>query len=110
MTSADLKTEALCWLRFGKKLSYICTEVGKWNADAFGCNEAYSVEIEVKISKADLRHEFKSKAAKHYSYRNGHALAPNYFYFYVPSELVDEARTLVEANFPEAGLAAYIPG
>lgn len=108
-----LKTEALCWLRFGKNLDLVATEAGRWHADVLGCNDNFSVEVEVKVSKADLRREFAGKGSKHYLYgaaADGQAVAgvPNYFYFFVPEVLEQEALLLIEAHSPRAGLAVYL--
>lgn len=106
-----LKTEALCWLRFGKKLELVATEAGRWNADVLGCNDNFSVEVEVKVDIRDLRREFTGKSAKHYLYANAEgapsAGVPNYFYFFVPAALEKEALLLIEEHAPKAGLAVY---
>jgi hypothetical protein len=108
-----LKTEALCWLRFGKKLDLVATEAGRWAADVLGCNDNFAVEVEVKMSKADLRREFSNKSTKHYLYVNaadGKGVppgVPNYFYFFVPSDMEKDALALIEENAPKAGLAVY---
>jgi hypothetical protein len=108
-----LKTEALCWLRFGKKMPYVCTEGGYWNGDVLGVADKFSVEVEVKVSKADLKREFTTKTSKHYLYANaGDAptrQVPNYFYFYVPPELEADALEIVEKEAPKAGVAVYQP-
>lgn len=111
--SYELKTEALCWLRFGKKLDLVATEVGRWSADVLGCNDNYSIEVEVKTSKADLKREFANKSTKHYLYGNASdaigpsAGVPNYFYFFVPSEMEADALALVGEHAPKAGVAVY---
>jgi hypothetical protein len=114
MNSSILKTEALCWLRYGKKLPYVCTEGGYWNADVLGVCDTYSVEVEVKMSKADLKREFQNKASKHYLYNNADGKparqVPNYFYFYVPPELEQEAVEIVTKEAPKAGVIVYAPG
>lgn len=116
-TSVDalaLKVEALCWLRFTKHLPYVCTEVGPWSADVVGMNSKFSVEVEVKTSKADLRREFSTKKAKHYLYANadgeaGLSTPPNYFYFLVPKDLQEYACETVAQLAPKAGVAVYDP-
>lgn len=114
MDSSILKTEALCWLRFGRKMPYVATEAGYWAADVLGCNDKFSVEVEVKMSIADLKRDFTGKASKHYLYDNAEAApskgAPNYFYFYVPKELEEKAKEIVATNAPKAGLAVYEGG
>ncbi len=113
MDSSTLKTEALCWLRFGKKMPYVCTEGGYWRADVLGVTDKFSVEVEVKVSVADLKREFVTKTAKHYLYANASdAVAPskgtpNYFYFYVPPEIEAAALEVIKEKAPKAGLAVY---
>jgi hypothetical protein len=114
--SSVLKTEALCWLRFGKHMHVVATEAGYWSADVLGCNEKFSVEVEVKISVADLKREFTSKSSKHYLYANAEGATgptkgtPNYFYFYVPQEIEAQALEVIEKECPKAGLAVYEGG
>lgn len=111
MNSGFLKTEALAWLRFGKKLEYVCTEGGAFNADVLGLNEKFSVEIEVKVSLADLKREFTSKGGKHHLYASddagAHWATPNYFYFFVPAEIEQKTLDLVVEKCPKAGVAVY---
>lgn len=113
MNALDLKTEALCWLRFGKKMEYVCTEGGYWEADVLGLSEKFAIEVEVKMSRQDLKREFRSKASKHYLYNNVDGSpskqVPNYFYFYVPAELEAAAMEIIGSECPKAGLAIYEP-
>lgn len=109
MDSNTLKTEALCWMRFIKKMEFIATECGGWSADVLGVCDNFSIEIEVKVSKSDLKREFQNKASKHFLYNNGGTSrhVPNYFYFYVPLELEEAALALIAEHSPKAGLAVY---
>lgn len=96
------------WLRFGKRLPYVATEAGYFNADVLGADEYTLVEIEVKKSKSDLRRDFQTKSWKHMVY-NGpgndpHRWAPNLFYFLVPQELGDWAAEQLEQAKTPAGL------
>lgn len=105
-----MKVEALCWLRFERHLPYVCTEVGPWNADVLGMNNRFSVEVEVKTSKADLRREFSTKKSKHFLYNNADGgTPPNYFYFMVPKDIAEYAVELVKSMAPKAGVAVYDP-
>lgn len=111
MDSLTLKTEALAWLRFTKRMQYICTEAGYWNADVMGCDNDSSVEIEVKVSATDLRREFTAKKHKHSYYNtcaNG-GNCPTYFYLYVPKELEKLALSQIEIHQPKAGLIVFSP-
>src|SRR5579859_534015 len=112
MDSLTLKIDALAWLRFTKRMPYICTESGHWNSDVIGCDNDVSVEIEVKVSGADLRREFTSKTHKHSYYRScaGGNNCPTYFYLYVPKVLEKVAIALIEKHQPKAGLITYDDG
>lgn len=110
MTDASvLKAVALGWLRYGKRLPIVCSEVGRWNADVLGVSPTVAIEVEVKVSKSDLRAEFKNKQAKHYIYANAmeKSYAPNYFYFLVPAHLGTEAQKIAEEAAPKAGVLSY---
>jgi hypothetical protein len=113
--SLVLKTEALCWLRFGKKMELVCTEGGYWQADVLGITDKFSIEVEIKVSKSDLKREFVTKKVKHFLYNSVEQgkppsqQTPNYFYFYVPKALEEEALKLIEEHSPKAGLAVYDP-
>lgn len=123
ISSADLKTIALCWLRFEKSFNLICTEDPFRNADAIGTDTSQQcrkmIEIETKISIADLRadqnkrvkHERMSKLHKKQPIEDmwqkedpGHTLFPSQFYFLVPAELKDKALEVVNELYPHAGL------
>lgn len=105
MKSAILKTEALCWLRFGKQLDYVCTEGGHWSSDVLAACPTYSIEVEVKVSKADLLAEFRNKLSKHAYYTNNQPRwTPSYFYFLVPPDLGEVAVEIVKEKFPRAGV------
>lgn len=107
MKAYDLKTEALCWLRFAKQLDFVCTEVGVWNADVIGACQNYSIEVEVKVNRADLLSEFRNKKPKHTYYGFDGNWTPNYFYFLVPKELGESTVETVKEKFPKAGVLAY---
>lgn len=109
ITSSVLKTAALGWLRYGKRMPVVCTEVGRWNADVIGVSPQEAIEVEVKVSKADLRAEFRNKRAKHFLYANAQEKSihvPNRFYILVPAHLGDDALEIVQAEAPKAGLLA----
>ena len=105
----QLKAVALGWLRYGKRMSLVMTEVGRWNADVMGFSSRISVEVEVKTSKADLKREFVSKTAKHWLYQNASdtSQVPNLFYFLVHDELAEAALEIINEHAPKAGLAVY---
>jgi hypothetical protein len=109
----SLHTAALSWLRYGKRMPVVCTEVGAWNADVIGMNSAMVIEVEVKKSISDLRADFKNKPQKHYTYSEAENYAkgiygyvPNYLYYFVPEELATKAEEIVREKCPKAGVAA----
>lgn len=105
----SLHTEALCWLRFGKRMPIVCTEVGPWHADVLGISDKMVVEVEIKKSRSDLRRDFSDKKTKHWTYANAEQypgrFVPNYLYYYVPPTLKDYALEVIAREAPKAGLA-----
>lgn len=63
-------------------------------------NASHATEVEVKISKSDLRAEFKNKKSKHFVYMNAaqNPFVPNNFYFLVPAGLADAAVEQTEGT------------
>ena len=105
MNSRDLKTLAFCWLRFGKKYSIIATEAGHWNADVLGVSDHESVEIEVKVSRADLRIDRNKPKHKCFGQvLGGRYQGPNRFYYLVPEVLKDSALAVAEELNPLYGV------
>jgi hypothetical protein len=107
MNSGLLKTEALAWLRFHKRMDYVCTEGGYWSADVLGACDQFVIEVEVKTSRADLLAEFRNKTTKHAYYQNHTNWSPNYFYFLVPVDLGPEAVEIIKEKMPKAGVLVY---
>ncbi len=110
LDSSVLKLAALSWLRYGKRMPIVCTEVGRWNADVLGVSPSAAIEVEVKVSKADMRAEFRNKTSKHFLYENAQESSvhvPNQFYFIVPSHLADEAVAIAGESAPKAGVISY---
>lgn len=71
-----------------------------WESDIlFKTKAGYYYEVEIKISKADFKADFKKKkkhiALKYKQYSHTLDLTPNYFYYCVPEELVDSVKDLV---------------
>lgn len=87
----------------------VATECGYWNADVMGIDEKSAVELEIKISKSDLKADFTKKADKHLMYMNPELtkFTPNKFYFLVTKELEFEAIKLVEEKAPRYGVLVY---
>lgn len=92
-----MKTSLLCYLRFGKKISIIATEVGRNSADVVYSVNNYLYEIEVKTSIPDFKADFKKP--KHLEYKAGKGIwTPNFFSFAVPESLVDKVLPLLEGT------------
>lgn len=111
MNSETLKIAALCWLRWGRKYPYVCTEAGRFSADVIGATTKTLTEVEVKISKADLRADFVKP--KHAYYRHvspqyrGAGWIPNQMYFAVPEELRDYALEQLANQNSKYGLLVF---
>lgn len=115
-TSAEIKAEAMAWLRYGKRMTAVCTEVrhGYYVMDVLGCNAQASIEVEVKTSKADFKKDFDNKAPKFFMYESADstqhtAKVPNQIYYAVPENLKEYGLALLEERFPKAGLVVYRP-
>jgi hypothetical protein len=62
-----------------------------WESDYFCINkEGYSFEIEVKISKADYKNDFKKDKHQFFKFNANGRLIPNRFYYAVPEGLITE--------------------
>lgn len=121
VSSEDLKTLALSWLRFEKQFNLICTEDPFRNADSIGTDTSQQcrkmVEIETKISIADLRADLNKKR-KHenmaklhrkekidvWAKDEDHTQMPSQFYFLVPDTLKEKALEVVNELYPACGL------
>ena len=74
---------------------YLKARIGVDFRDVCGYNDKEVVEVEIKISKSDLRADKKKRKHKFYKdYPQG--LSPNKFYYAVPTFLVDDAIKLCE--------------
>lgn len=98
MNAHEIKTKTLHYWRFTRNgYNYVATEAGKFKSDILVSNEKEIIECETKISKSDLKNDFKKK--KHSIYEKPSSWyskwIPNRFYFAVPKELVELARELV---------------
>lgn len=80
--------------RFVLNYKYTTTEFDL--KDVCACNKNYSVEIECKISKSDLKNELKSKTKikKHNAYANPtkkyYHWIPNRFYYAITDEMAQD--------------------
>ena len=119
LNSKIIKTALMCHYRFEKQFPYVATECLKYS-DINALNDRCLVEVEVKISKSDLKAEFKTAGNKHtkhfilYCNPNCRPLAiiPNYYYICVPEELKKDAIDIVKEINPKYGVlvCSYIGG
>jgi len=92
MNANEIKTKVLHYWRFTRNgYNFISTEAGKFKSDILISNEKEIIECETKISRADLKNDFKKK--KHGIYKKPsnwyEQWIPNKFYFAVPKSLVE---------------------
>ncbi len=114
MNSNDLKCSALAWLRYKRQCTYACSEVGYFSADVWGIDDNRLIEIETKISIADLRADFKkpkhklyAKSAEEFEIKSSvTASMPNIFYFCIPEELVEKAEAYLVGKAEELPLVS----
>jgi len=91
VTAFDLKLALLQYFRF--KRQWVCVEEFR-GADIIVDTGKEIIEVEVKITKADLINGEKRKQWKHESYKGSGSYnrnKPNKFLFCVPEKLVDTA-------------------
>jgi hypothetical protein len=63
------------------------------------------IEVEVKVSKSDLRHDFSSKHFKHLQYKNGNG--PSFLYYAIPVSLKEVALEVIPKANPSYGIMVY---
>ena len=111
--SEAIKTAVMCWLRFGRRYPYVCTEAGRFNADVIGATTKSITEVEVKVSKSDLRADWTKN--KHAYYRHvsplyrGAGWIPNQMYFAVPESMKDFALEQLASQNSKYGLMTFNP-
>lgn len=89
--SKYIKACLSAYFRFKRATSCIATEVGYFNADFIAVGRNGFLEIEIKVSKADLNNDFKKAKHQIYATKKNDAWCPQQFYFAVPEELVEYA-------------------
>lgn len=111
MDALTLKTAAMCWLRFGRQLTYVGTEIGDFSSDVLGASDEKMYEIETKVSRTDLKKDFTKPKHSIYKQDNPRTWGvPNYFYFLVPEFLKDFAIELCNSKNPKLGVLVYKDG
>lgn len=89
--SKYMKACLSAYFRFKRATSCIATEVGYFNSDFIAVGRSGFLEIEIKVSKADLNNDFKKRKHQVYESDKNNPWTPQQFYFAVPEELVDYA-------------------
>lgn len=89
--SKFIKACLCAYFRFKRGTSCIATEVGGFNADFLAVGRGGFMEVEIKVSKADLNNDFKKQKHLIYQMNKEHPWCPQQFYFAVPRGLVDYA-------------------
>lgn len=96
-----MKFYALRWLRLEQRCMFIATEAGSFNSDALGINEEKMIEIEVKVTMQDFKNDFNKWKHNRYSGYFSESVdqwVPNYFYFAMPDELIEDAKLFLKAR------------
>ncbi len=125
ITAEQLKNTAISWMLYDRGFLGAVTESYN-SSDVLGIRYTlYSVEIEVKIQRGDLRSELRTieeikdsiicpkgnKSSKHVSYLrpkiHPYSFIPNEFYFFGPEEILKGAGDIL-ADTPY-GLMVYLP-
>jgi len=110
-----LKTALMSYFRFRRQ--YVAADECDCGCANETCDvlvldkEGYAIDVEVKISKADLW-TGEGRKKKHGIYKssseNGPTNTPNFFYVCVPSELIDEAKKWVKEINPKYGIIEFL--
>lgn len=95
LNSDLIKSLVIARARFANGVFMIATEAGFFNSDVLYVNEKGElIEVEVKVSKADLVNDFKKR--KHTLFKGDHEFIPHKFYFCVPKGLENDALELTK--------------
>jgi hypothetical protein len=124
ISSKQLTTDLMAYLRFQRRIFLLATEVkyNKCRSDVLALDNKNITEFEVKVSKADFLKDFekqlttgwrkwKTKVSKHAMY-NGTVettktyFAPHYFYFVVPESLAAFVKEKC-AEYPSYGVMSW---
>ena len=88
MKSDYMKACLSAYFRFTNGCSCIATEAGSYSSDFLVVRKHKLVEVEIKVTKADLNADFRKPKHKIYESGRDSQWTPNQFYFAVPKELV----------------------
>ena len=109
INSNYIKLSLLAYYRYVNKFIYVCTEAINY-ADVIALKKDKLVEIEVKVSKSDLKADFHKP--KHRLYLNAETniktkptrIIPNEFYFCTTRQLQEDALQLIKEYNNNYGL------
>lgn len=110
MTADQIKAVIASYWRYVRQCPVIALEVsanlssypGDEMADVLAVNKnRFLIETEVKITLADLRRDVKKLKHRHFQDNRGVA---RYFYFAVPREIANDAKTICDDFYPYAGI------
>ncbi len=107
MNASDLKAEVISWLRYVRKLDIVCTEVGPYKADCWGVDDTRIIEVETKVTFADLRADLKKRKHVVFARSTESHGVPNLFYFAVPPDLVDKATAFLAEHAAMESVGSY---
>ena len=103
ITADAIKASVAAYWRYERQCPIVAFESGYNLADVLVLNhENCLIEIEVKVSLADLRRD--KEKPKHRSFRNGMSDQVSFFYFAVPVEIANTIAQLCDNLYPYAGV------
>jgi hypothetical protein len=122
VNSLFVKTAVMAYWRFKKRLPYMATEVGEFNADILASDGKTLIEAEVKTSRKDFMVDFRKAKHMYYGESEGAEVSPgrralgrhkvwipNKFYFAVPASMETWATEQL-AKYPHYGLLVVDEG
>jgi hypothetical protein len=108
MKADDIKKLVMVYWRFEKGYPIVASEYNYGDKDIIAVSEGRMIvcETEVKVSIADLKRErYKTKHQKDaFGEPFYNTKFVNYFYFAIPSRILEKARLICSQLFPYAGI------
>lgn len=107
-THRRMQIETMAYFRYKKQHDYVATEVRDMDVLSRTDDDRY-YECEIKRSKSDLTNDKRKPKHKQYTMPRYHNSTPNFFYYVVTKELVDDAIKHVEEVNPKYGVLLWEP-
>ena len=108
MDSSSIKAGLLAYFRFKRQYRYVATECGYYSADVLASNGRKLIEVEVKVSKSDLKRDINKPKHKVYADPNDRKIwIPHEFYVAVPQHLTEFAIEEVSKWNPKYGVISF---